>query len=202
MAALAASIGLAAALVAGCGGASTTASTGASASTADPAPSSAGPTGTASGTGEAEQPKETATGTASAPEPVAALRFTATTLDGQKFDGASLAGKPVVFWFWAPWCPKCHYEAPAVKAAAGKYRDVAFVGVAGLDTEPEMKEFVQRTKTGSLTHLPDEKGAVWTKLGVTQQSTFVFMRPDGSTSKASGPLGAETLDGHVAKLLS
>ena len=124
------------------------------------------------------------------------------TLDGQKFDGASLAGKPVVFWFWAPWCPKCHYEAPAVKAAAGKYRDVAFVGVAGLDTEPEMKEFVERTKTGSLTHLSDEKGAVWTKLGVTQQSTFVFMRPDGSTSKASGPLGAETLDGHVATLLS
>lgn len=204
MAALAASVGLAATLVAGCGGASTTASTGASAGAADPVPSSAG---TPAGTEAPEQPEETATGpaatgTASAPEPVAALRFTVTTLDGKKFDGASLAGKPVVFWFWAPWCPKCQAEAPAVKAAAGKYRDVAFVGVAGLDTEPEMKEFVQRTKTGSLTHLSDEKGAVWTKLGVTQQSTFVFMRPDGSTSKASGPLGAETLNGHVAKLLS
>ncbi|MEV0999475.1 redoxin domain-containing protein [Nonomuraea sp. NPDC050202] len=136
-------------------------------------------------------------GQANVPE---TLRFTATTLDGQPFDGSSLAGKPVVFWFWAPWCPKCQSEAPAVKAAAAKYADVAFVGVAGLDGEAAMKDFVRRTGTGGFVQLSDEKGAVWTRLGVSQQSTFVFMKPDGSTGKASGPLGSDDLDRHVAEL--
>ncbi|WP_188187866.1 TlpA family protein disulfide reductase [Nonomuraea sp. SYSU D8015] len=129
-----------------------------------------------------------------------ALKFSATTLDGKAFQGESLAGKPVVFWFWAPWCPKCMSEAPHVKAAAAEYGDVAFVGVAGLDTEAAMKEFVQRTKTENFPHLSDEKGAVWTKLGVSQQSTFVFMKPDGTTAKASGPLGKEQLDDLVRAL--
>ncbi|MEQ4719567.1 redoxin domain-containing protein [Nonomuraea sp. B19D2] len=142
-------------------------------------------------------PVPTASEQASVPE---ALRFTATTLGGQQFDGASLAGKPVVFWFWAPWCPKCQSEAPAVKAAAAKYPDVAFVGIAGLDGEAAMKDFVRRTGTGAFVQLSDEKGAVWTRLGVSQQSTFVFMKPDGSTEKASGPLGSDDLDRHVAKL--
>ncbi|MEU4547479.1 redoxin domain-containing protein [Nonomuraea dietziae] len=130
-----------------------------------------------------------------------ALDFSATTLKGQRFDGASLAGKPVVFWFWAPWCPKCRSEAPAVKSAAATYDQVAFVGVAGLDTEAAMREFVQRTGTGDVTHLADAKGAVWTRLGVSEQSTFVFMKPDGSTTKATGPLSQGDLDGHVQRLL-
>jgi thiol-disulfide isomerase/thioredoxin len=124
------------------------------------------------------------------------------TLDGASFDGRSLASKPVVFWFWAPWCPKCLSEAPAVKAAAAKHKDVAFVGVAGLDTEAAMKEFVQRTGTGNIVQLSDDKGVVWTKLGVSAQSTFVFMKPDGSTEKASGPLGENSLTEHVQKLLA
>jgi thiol-disulfide isomerase/thioredoxin len=139
-----------------------------------------------------------ADGKASVP---AVLEFSAQTLDGETFRGASLAGRPVVFWFWAPWCPKCLSEAPAVKAAAGKYGDVAFVGVAGLDSEAAMKEFVRRTGTGDLVQLSDAKGAVWTKLGVSQQSTFVFMKPDGSTKKASGPLSQDRLDGHLRELL-
>ncbi|MDF2711076.1 MAG: redoxin protein [Nonomuraea muscovyensis] len=131
----------------------------------------------------------------------AALAFSAKTLNGEPFQGASLAGKPVVFWFWAPWCPKCRSEAPAVKAAVAAFGEVAFVGVAGMDTEAAMKEFVQRTGTGDIVQLADAKGVVWTKLGVSQQSTFVFMKPDGSTTKASGPLDKDALDGHVRQLL-
>ncbi|MFF0312853.1 TlpA family protein disulfide reductase [Streptosporangium sp. NPDC004379] len=130
----------------------------------------------------------------------AALAFRAVTLGGERFEGASLAGRPVVFWFWAPWCPKCLSDAPAVRAAAEKHPDVAFVGVAGLDAEPAMKEFVRRTGTGTIVQLSDAGGAVWTRLGVTQQSTFVFMRPDGSTEKVPGPLGADGLNRQVGKL--
>jgi len=31
-----------------------------------------------------------------------ALRFTAPLVGGGEFDGAASAGKPTVFWFWAP----------------------------------------------------------------------------------------------------
>jgi hypothetical protein len=30
--------------------------------------------------------------------------FAGTTVEGKPFSGASLAGKPTVLWFWAPWC--------------------------------------------------------------------------------------------------
>ncbi|MFI6631209.1 redoxin domain-containing protein [Nonomuraea fuscirosea] len=136
-----------------------------------------------------------------APVP-AALRFTAQTLDGKAFQGKSLAGRPVAFWFWAPWCPKCLSDAPAVKAAAARQSDVAFVGVAGLDTQAAMQAFVKRTGTGDLVHLADAEGAVWTKLGVSEQSTFVFMKPDGSAEKVSGPLGRDKLEEHLRALVA
>ncbi|MFG1945989.1 redoxin domain-containing protein [Nonomuraea sp. NPDC048826] len=136
-------------------------------------------------------------GGAAVPE---ALRFSARTLDGQAFEGATLAGKPVVFWFWAPWCPKCRSDAPAVKAAASAHRDVAFVGVAGLDAQPAMREFVRSTGTGDLVHLSDQQGAVWTRLGVSQQSVFVFVKPGGGTTKVTGPLGRDGLEAEIAKI--
>ncbi len=154
------------------------------------------------GTPTPAAPEPTAASAAS-PRPAttpAALKFSARTLDGRPFDGGTLAGKPVVFWFWAPWCSKCRSDAPAVKAAVGKHADVRFVGVAGLDTEPAMKEFVRSTGTGGFVHLSDRKGAVWTKLGVTQQSVFVFMKADGSTEKVTGPLGADGLAARIAKI--
>jgi peroxiredoxin len=137
------------------------------------------------------------------PAPPAALAFTAKTLDGETFHGSTLAGKPVVFWFWAPWCPKCNIEAGAVKTVAERYKaKVTFVGVAGLDTEAAMKDFVDRTGTDTFVQLSDAAGTVWTKLKVAQQSTFVFMKPDGSTTMASGPVGIGSLTTQVEKLLA
>jgi thiol-disulfide isomerase/thioredoxin len=39
------------------------------------------------------------------------LNFTARTVTGATFDGRRLSGKPVVLWFWAPWCPTCRAQA-------------------------------------------------------------------------------------------
>ena len=54
-----------------------------------------------------------------APKPVPELlRFNAKTVDGKDFSGASLAGKPALLWFWAPWCSNCQAEAPTMAEAA------------------------------------------------------------------------------------
>lgn len=192
---VAAALVTAALLATACGGQGTAPAGGAT--TEAQATSAAPPATTAPATTAPPASGEPAPEKAAVPE---ALKFSAKTLEGKTFQGESLAGRPVVFWFWAPWCPKCMSEAPHVKAAAGEYGDVAFVGVAGLDTEAAMKEFVQRTGTDGFTQLSDEKGAVWTKLGVSAQSTFVFMKPDGTTAKASGPLGEKQLDDLVRAL--
>ncbi|TDC57567.1 redoxin domain-containing protein [Actinomadura sp. KC345] len=133
----------------------------------------------------------------------AALEFKGETLDGEAFDGASLAGRPVVFWFWAPWCPKCLSEGPDVAKAAGKHGDrVSFVGVGGLEKDKSrLGDFVSRTGTGKLTQLDDRTGKLYSHFKVTSQSSFVFMATDGRTSKESGPLDENELDRHVDDLL-
>jgi hypothetical protein len=133
----------------------------------------------------------------------ALLKFTGTTLRGAAFDGAGLAGRPVVFWFWAPWCPKCQAEGPAVAKTAEKYGDkVQFVGIAGLDKSKEqMDRFVARTGTAGIVQLDDRTGALYKHFKVTSQSSYLFISPSGSTESATGPLDegelAELIDQHT-----
>ncbi|WUI03520.1 redoxin family protein [Spirillospora sp. NBC_00431] len=129
----------------------------------------------------------------------AVLRFKGSTLGGKPFDGTSLAGKRVVFWFWAPWCPKCQTEGPAVAKAAQKYAgQVVFVGVAGLDkSKPQMDRFVARTGTSGIIQLDDRTGDLYKHFKVTSQSSYLFVAPDGGTDTATGPLDDDELSALV-----
>ncbi|PJJ58000.1 thiol-disulfide isomerase/thioredoxin [Mumia flava] len=152
-------------------------------------------TTTAPATGTADT---AATEAAPEDEPVQAptvLRFEATSLDGEAVDGTTYAGTPVVFWFWAPWCPTCQGEGPAVAEAADALGDdAAIVGVAGLDRDADaMASFVDRTGTDAITHLDDRDGDLYRHFGVTTQSTYVVVSPDGTTVSESGPLSAEDI---------
>lgn len=131
--------------------------------------------------GEAGEPGE-------APE---ALAFTGTTVAGEPFDAAELAGEPVVLWFWAPWCPLCHAAAPDVLAAA---EQVTVVGVGGLDQDSAMQGFVDRTKTGSLTHLSDPEGAIWQKFEVVSQDRYVLIDAEGEIAHNGRLSGSELRD--------
>jgi thiol-disulfide isomerase/thioredoxin len=157
--------------------------------------SSAAPSGTGAAPGESP-------GGGRLRELPAPLKFEGTTLDGRPFAGADLAERPVVFWFWAPWCPKCVSEGPHVADIAEKYGDrVAFVGIAGLDRDKaQMREFVTRTGTGAITQLDDHTGRLYAHFQVTSQSSYLFMRRDGKTTRESGPLDAPALERHVRAL--
>lgn len=142
---------------------------------------------------------------AATPEPVqqvpAILKFTGTTLDGAAFDSAGLAGKPAVFWFWAPWCPKCQAEGPAVAEVAEKYQGkVTVIGVAGLDRSTQkMAEFVERTGTSGIAQLDDRTGDLYKHFRVTSQSSYVFVNASGDTESATGPLDEDKLSSLVER---
>ena len=124
---------------------------------------------------------------ASAGAPVtipATLRFTGRTLDGAAFDATTMAGRPTILWFWAPWCATCASEAQSIADLATEYRgQLSILGIAGLGTNKAMHEFVSDLGVGNVPHLDDQAGAIWKKFKITQQSTYVFLDRSGQVVK-------------------
>lgn len=110
----------------------------------------------------------------------AQLQFTAKTIGGQEFSGTSLAGKPAVLWFWAPWCPTCQQEAPILSKVAAANPRVTFVGVAARDQVSAMRSFVDKYHLDGMTQLADTDGAVWSKFGITRQPAWAFVGANGN----------------------
>jgi cytochrome c biogenesis protein CcmG/thiol:disulfide interchange protein DsbE len=67
-----------------------------------------------------------------------------TTLDGQPFDLASLAGRPVLINFWGPSCIPCRDEFPLMKAKLAEHGadGLAIVGVLTDDPVEPARSFV------------------------------------------------------------
>ena len=150
------------------------------------------------GTSTAAQP---AAGNAAGPGVSEQLRFTATTVDGQAFSGASLAGKPAVLWFWTPWCETCQEEAAGVaKAAQAHQGKVTFLGVGAEDKAPAMKDFVTRYHTGSFTNIADTNAALWQRFGITEQPGYAFISPQGTVEIVKTPMEDDELAAKVDQL--
>ncbi|MFC7530682.1 TlpA family protein disulfide reductase [Actinoplanes sp. GCM10030250] len=110
-----------------------------------------------------------------------ALTFTGKTLDGAAFDAASLAGKPALLWFWAPWCATCASEAQSVADLYDEYSDrLGILGIGGLGTTEAMHEFVRDLEVEKVPHLDDAAGKIWQRFGIAQQSWYVMIDPAGS----------------------
>lgn len=144
--------------------------------------------GSSTTVGATTAPTSTDTSTSTSPTttpPV--LDFTSETVDGEPFDGASLAGKPTVFWFWAPWCPTCRAQIAGVGELAETYgTDVNVVGVGSLDQQQAIEGFAAEVSP-DVTLLSDPDGDVWREFGVTAQSTYLVLDEAGK-EQASGYL--------------
>ncbi len=123
-----------------------------------------------------------------------ALAFSGTTLDGSSLDAATLAGSPVVLWFWAPWCAICRAEAPDIATVAAEFDgQVRLLGIPGRGAVDAMQAFVSETGTDAITHVVDADGSLWTRFGVISQPSFVFVDSAGGARTFSGSLGADDL---------
>ncbi len=118
-------------------------------------------------------------------------------MDGTEFSGASVAGKPVVLWFWAPWCAVCRGQAPEVTRLAQEYAgDVSFIGVGSLDSGDAIAGFADEFP--ALTHLSDPDGALWQRFGIAEQSSFVVLDADGGEALRTGYADDDELADTVA----
>lgn len=193
-------------VTAGCGSSSTgapAAEPSAPVSATSSAPAPASPTASATPpqvTPAAPKAKPTPAATSSRPAEVPeTLRFTATSVDGQPFDGASLAGQPTLFWFWAPWCPTCRAQIPQVQDIAKTYADqVQVIGVGSLDGAGAIRGFAE--EAAGPTHLTDADGKVWKHFGVAEQSSFVLLDASGKKVFSSGYGGTDGLAERVAEV--
>ncbi len=165
------------------------------------------PTSTASTT-SAESPTSPPTSNASpAPEdsqagdPVpATLDFTGTTVAGEAFEGASLAGRPTLLWFWAPWCPTCRGQIPQVEGLAAEHAgELNVIGVGSLDSAAAIEGFAR--DVDDVVHLEDVDGELWKRFGVTEQSSFVLLDAGGTVVFEAGYGGTGDLDAQVDDVL-
>lgn len=130
------------------------------------------------------------------------LAFTAPLVDGGELDLATLAGQPVLLWFWAPWCPTCNREADSVREAAERWAGQAeFVGVAWQGSTDDYRRFIDDYSL-EFPHVADQTGEYFARFGVAAQPAFAIVRPDGEVQVLLGAADDTLLDSLIADALA
>lgn len=125
--------------------------------------------------------------------------FAFTSLDGEKIDAASLAGKVVVLDFWATWCQYCLERMPDVAKTHEQFKDneqVAFLTVS-VD-QPDVKNDAVREKLSELKiSLPaarDTDFEAFTKFSLPGVPAMVILGKDGTLQDIAVGLPPEGVD--------
>ncbi|MBF0169561.1 MAG: TlpA family protein disulfide reductase [Nitrospinae bacterium] len=107
--------------------------------------------------------------------------FEASGRGGVSLTGSSFAGKPLLYFFFANWCPCSHESIGWVKRAEEEYRDrgLSVVGV-GIQDQPERLEQFVRLHTLAFPVITSEAGEDIAKsAGVQVTPTTIFVDGGG-----------------------
>lgn len=128
--------------------------------------------------------------------------FSATTLEGDTFSSASLAGRPAIVNVWASWCDPCIDEHPVLMAAAGAFADeLTLVGIVYQDSADGARAFLARYGDGGWPDLLDTSGRIAIDLGVTGPPETFFVDATGIVRyRHIGPLSEQVMAEQLAVL--
>ncbi|WP_275003973.1 redoxin domain-containing protein [Promicromonospora iranensis] len=121
-----------------------------------------------------------------------ALDFTATTVSGDTFEGADLAGSPAVVFFWSEMCDTCADTAAALADVEG----VELLSVAGKDSDPMDDPMAD---VSGVTQLEDGMGDLASHFGVMADGDVVLIDDHGEVTH-QGPMDPMKVPDEVASL--
>ena len=129
--------------------------------------------------------------------------FVGTTLAGDRFSSADLAGKPAIVNFWASYCiPSCVDEHPVLLDLAERRGDeVQLVGVLVNDTPDGARGFLARYGQVSWPTVLNTDGGISIDYGVTGPPETFFVDARGVVvARHVGPLTAAVVARELAAL--
>ncbi|MEX0625190.1 MAG: redoxin family protein [Chloroflexota bacterium] len=129
--------------------------------------------------------------------------FAGSTLEGDHFSSADLAGKPAVVNFWASSCiPACVDEHPVLLDLAARYRgELQMVGVLVNDTPDDARGFLARYGEVSWPNVLNSDGRITIAYGVTGPPETFFVDAHGIVvARHWGPLTTEVVATQLAAL--
>ena len=129
--------------------------------------------------------------------------FSLTTFDNQHVSLNDLRGKVVVINFWASWCQPCRQEADYLEQTWRTYKDkdVVFIGVDYVDTEPNALAYL---KEFDITYLngPDLGTRISQAYGIKGVPETFYIAKNGELRGLKiGPLVAPELEQKIEELL-
>lgn len=89
-------------------------------------------------------------------------------------------GKPLLAWFWAPFCPTCRGEAPELDAfMADNAERVDLVGIGTRDDLDYAEGFLEDTGVSNFALLWEPSGESWVDNAVASQPYMILFDADG-----------------------
>lgn len=89
-------------------------------------------------------------------------------------------GKPLLAWFWAPFCPTCRGEAPELDAyMADNGERVDLVGIGTRDDLDYAEGFLEDTGVSNFALLWEPSGESWVDNAVAAQPYMILFDADG-----------------------
>lgn len=128
--------------------------------------------------------------------------FAATTLQGEEFSSASLAGRPALINVWASWCAPCVDEHPLLLATARAFADdLTVIGIVHHDSADGARGFLARYGDGGWPDLLDPSDRIAIDLGVIFPPETYFVDASGIVRyRHLGPLTEDVLAEQLAAL--
>ena len=112
-----------------------------------------------------------------------APRFTAKTLDGEKFNNESVKGKVVLLEFWATWCPYCRREQPIVDDLTSEFKDKGLI-VLAIDvgeSKKKVKKYLEDNPTQCRTVLTEDTNLA-AMFAASSYPIYVLIDRDGNVA--------------------
>ena len=102
--------------------------------------------------------------------------FNVELMDGTRFTISEFSGEPVLFHFWATWCPVCDLQKGSVESIAEDYPVVSIASWS--EGEAEVKSYMQENEL-TFPVMMDESGQLAQSFGLKGVPASFILSPSG-----------------------